>query len=212
MLEREKTDAHDEPSQRGSPLLRELLESWLRGLDAADGPRFVRQTLFADPASTLDTLAALPEIFNLTVRALTELGEQIQDKSTPRLTTELLHDLIDKIDLRALGACAEVWTPLIREIWRGSPELRDSFLEKMARASGAAAAGALNGAARRVAGRSPASSHFETFISELARRLDRPALEEASLAAASRLLDSKTDLLAWSAKLLRRRLDRPGNR
>lgn len=193
-------------TETNAVLLSELLRNELRGLHPDDGERLVRAVLYAEPSASLDVVASLPSFINIGVRALTDLGAQVLEKSTPALTKELLRSLGDDVDRDALEVCWQTWRPVLRRLWQDFPEVRERLLEQAARHGAALVAAGVNSAAGQIAGRAPRSRHLRCFIDETRRQLDRAALSEAGFVIAEDLIARKRTFLTWSVHLLARRV------
>lgn len=191
----------------GTPVFKDILRESVDSVQPRQRSEHVERLLFRDIDATVNLASSIPSLFNRLVVDLTEVGVQLNDKSTPALTTSVLESFVDDVDRSALKRCWEVWSTQATTVIERSPETREKLEGMFVTLLSHCIATFVNELGRQVAHPKP-SSFPSKLLAETRRRIDSDVLERAWMSAMDALIDGHFDVVGKVRRLVKYRLSR----
>jgi len=190
-----------------TPMFKDILKNHLRSTDRSSGRKTTKTILWQDPEVLLGLTGSMPDIINLIVDSLDELGEQLKEKYPPELIAGLMESLYKDIDRSSLKRCINTWSDLGRDIWSSSSGARSSALNAIQTKGPGFIAGALNNAAKRINSIEAENPQLiSAFLKDTISNIDGPEFNKASHTLTNAILDQKWGITSWLFERLRMKL------
>lgn len=185
------------------PTFKDVLRGHLKSVSPEGGRRLVRDLIWQDFEAVFGIMGTLPAFINACAGGLAQLASDLNSKITPRLLKGFVGSIIEDVDRSELKECGDALSKLAGDLLEASPELTAFIVEKgpvfMARGINAGTA-SINSLCRKD------PELLSSFLGEVIRNIDKPAFSDATLNLASAVLDQKLGLLAWTGRLIARRV------
>ena len=181
-----------------TPFVKDIIRASLKSAAYESDPSLVRTLLWEDPEVSLSVLSTLPHLVNRCTGALTEAGREIDEKFSTELLKGYLTAMATDIDTDRITACAEIWGKIITNLWKASPEFRETFVDYLSQNLPHFLGTGITTAARfinEIDRQDPrAVSHF---VSKTLDNTDGKEVEGAAQILFNAFLDNKSRFLSW---------------
>ncbi|MFY9398352.1 MAG: hypothetical protein WAR22_08320 [Desulfomonilia bacterium] len=187
------------------PTFKDILRGHLNNMSAEGGRRLVRDLIWQDFEAVFGLMGSLPAFINACAGGLAQLVSDLDTKISPRLLKDFIASIIEDVDKSELKELGEALSKLAGDLLAASPELTASIVSK----GPALIAGSINAGTAGINSLCREDPQLlSSFLSEVIRNIDKPAFNEATLSLAEAVLDQKTGLLAWTFRLIARRVQK----
>jgi len=186
-----------------TPLVKDRLREHLKNITVDGARSLVKTVLWQDLEVIFGVLGSLPAFINACSAAIGELAREVSEKLQPELVKGFVGSIMEDIDKDGLKDSIHAVATLFHNLLNASPELKMAAIEKGPRAI-ALVINACTTWVNALCREDPAL--MSAFVTDIIADIDKPALSEATLNLADAVLDQQLGLLAWSGRLLKRRL------
>jgi hypothetical protein len=185
------------------PLVKGMLRGHLKDITPEGARSLVKTILWQDIEVIFGILGSLPAFINAVAAALVTLAEEVNEKVSPEITKGFVASIIKDVDQAGLKDSARAVATLISNLIEASPQLKALIIEK----GPGTIAQVINSVTVKInelCSQDPA--FISTFIARVIEDIDKHSLNEASLNLAEAFLNQQMGLIAWTFKLLKRRV------
>lgn len=184
-----------------TPLFKELLFISLDELTAEKGRQAVRDWA-EDPAVAVALLEAAPKALNYLTGALTEIGAQVEQKTTPRLIQEFGASIKDNVDRQGVRQCAAVWKRVFDKVRVHAPEARRARQRETSRKVARALGQGVTNLSKKLNNMSQVDpGALREFAAELASHVDSKEIEKTTREVSAALKDKRTEMVGSAVRM-----------
>lgn len=113
----------------GTGFIKDIIGETLRSIDPEGGRDMARALFWQDAEVPFSVLAALPDILNLVLTLIDEIGQQLVQKIPPQMLKGYLVNTFSSVDVETVKNAIETYTHMVRGVLDVSPELRGIVLD-----------------------------------------------------------------------------------
>jgi len=181
-----------------TPFVKDMLRTYLNGIEPENGKAFARTLIWQDMEFLFSITAALPSIVNSIINAITETGEQLNEKITPELLRGYMGNAFSDIDTQSLKKGFSVYGEIIKKQLENN-EVRQSIINSLEKPVAEAIGRSINSSlvqVNRIQDENPAL--FSDIIKGVSENIDNTEFKKTAMG----IINPVLDRISWF-KLIR---------